>query len=162
MQQQQCTAAIGGVVGQAKAGTLLELVQALDLLGVQAHGEVDGVAHRHDLVAPVFHLGIEVGLVLVGVGIQIARRQGRIGLNVVAELDHLDLQAVFFGHFFDLLKNLGVRASRHTNLEGFVLRQRAGGKTGGQGQGEGRLQQGALVHGDTFRMEIPRILGLAL
>ena len=150
LEHQQHTAAIGGVVGDADAGAFLQILQVFDLLRIDADGEVDRVAHGHDLVATVFHLGIEVGLVLVAIAIQVAGGQCGVGLHVVGELDDLDLQAVLLGNLLHLFKNLGVRAASHADLDGLVLGQGGHRQSGSEGQCQGGLQKGTLVHGSPW------------
>jgi hypothetical protein len=70
--------------------------------------------------------------VLVAVGVQVAGGERGVGLDVVAELDDLDFQAVFFGDLLDLLKNLRVRAGGDADLERLVLREHGAGERGGQ------------------------------
>jgi hypothetical protein len=70
--------------------------------------------------------------VLVAVGVQVAGGERGVGLDVVAELDDLDLQAVFFGDLLDLLKDLRVRAGGDADLERLVLREHGGRQGGGQ------------------------------
>ena len=53
--------------------------------------------------------------------IVVASGQRSVGLNVVAELDDLDLEAVLLGNLFHLLKNLRVGAAGHAHLDGLVL-----------------------------------------
>ena len=150
MQHQQGAAAIGRVVRNAETCALLQVFQVLDLFGIHTNREVDGVADRHDLVATVLDLLVEVGLVLVAVGVQVAGGQCRVGLHIVAELDDLDFQAVFFSDLFDLLENLRVRACRDANSQRLVLRQQSAGEGGCEGQREGRLHEATFVHGVSF------------
>ncbi|MNZ86101.1 hypothetical protein D3C78_1049140 [compost metagenome] len=85
---------------------------------------------------------------LVAVGIEVTRRQGRIGLDIVTKLDHLDLQALFFGDQLHLLENLGVGAGGDADLDRcLVLCQGRQGRSQGQAQGQSGLQKMALVHG---------------
>jgi hypothetical protein len=59
--------------------------------------------------------------VLVAVGIQVAGGQRRIGLDIVAELDDLEVQTVLGSNLFDHFHDLRVRAGGHADLDGLVL-----------------------------------------
>ena len=50
------------------------------------------------------------------------------------------------GDLLHLFQDLGVRAARDTDLEGFVLRQHRAREAHSEGKGQGRLQEVALVH----------------
>ena len=83
LQQQEHAAAVGGVVGNAKARAFFQLAQRFHFFGIQADGKGDGVGHADELVATVFDLLLQVGFVLVAVGVQVAGGQRGVGLHVL-------------------------------------------------------------------------------
>ena len=76
---------------------------------------------------------------LVAVGVEVAGGQRGVGLDVVAELDDLDLQAVLLGDLLHLLEDLRVRAGGDADLQRLVLRQQRRGQRGGDGDRQGAV-----------------------
>ena len=125
LQQQQRAAAVGRVIGNADARAFGQVFQAGVLFGINAHRKGHRPGHAHELVAPVGHLLVQIGLVLVAVGLQVARGQRGIGLHVVAEFHHFNGQPLRGGVLFHLFHDFGVRAGGGAHLEhGWVIGQR--------------------------------------
>ena len=76
---------------------------------------------------------------LHGVQVQIARRQRGVGLHVVVEFDHLQINAFLGGQGLDLLHHQRVGAGRDADFELDVL----GLGRASEGEGVGGGQQGA-------------------
>ncbi len=112
LQQHQCAAAIGRIIGDGDRGAVLQVRQALDLLGVTAEGLDMDQRHRHEGRLAVLVEAVQVRLVLEEVGVQLLVRQLQVGLHVVAE--HLDVELhAFLGQLgLDHFKDLGVRNLR--------------------------------------------------
>ncbi|MNY18744.1 hypothetical protein D3C86_1521440 [compost metagenome] len=98
------------------------------------------------LVAAILDLGFQVRQMLVAVGVEVACGQRGVRLDVVAELHHLDIQAVLGRHLLHLLHDLRVRAARHANLDRLFLRQRARGNGQAQRHCSSSLQQITTLH----------------
>lgn len=64
LQQQQCAAAVGGIVGNAELARG-QFGQRLDLFGVDADREIHRISHPADLVATVLELRVQIRAVLV-------------------------------------------------------------------------------------------------
>ncbi|MNL57704.1 hypothetical protein D3C87_1812890 [compost metagenome] len=83
---------------------------------------------------------------LVAVGVQVAGGQRGVGLDVVAELDHLDVQAVLGGDLLHLFHDLGVRAAGHADLDRLFLGDGARCQRCADRGAENPLQQVATLH----------------
>ena len=64
---------------------------------------------------------------LEAVDVDISLVQGDVRLDIVAEFDDLDLQAVFFGHFLDHFHDLRMRARGYPDFQRFVRSRRRRG-----------------------------------
>jgi hypothetical protein len=89
-------------------------------LGIDAHRKIDGETGRHDLVAAVRVLVVEIGLVLERIGLQIAGIQRRVGNHIIGEFDDLNVETVLRGDRFDGFEDLGMGPGRDADLDGFA------------------------------------------
>src|SRR5690606_32241821 len=135
VQQQQGAAAVGGVVGDHHGGAVGQVVQRLVLAGVGAEGFDVHAGHADQLGALALVELIEVRLVLEEVGVQALLGDLNVGLHVVGEDLHLEVDALFGQRRLDELENLGVRHRRGGNVQffrGLGGQCRDGGKGGKQ------------------------------
>ena len=98
---------------------------------------------------------------LIDIGVDIAGRQRRIGLDEIAKLHQLDLQALLGRHLLGHFGNLSVGASSHANgdFQILSLNQRSGRQQGRSGE---RRNQRTLVHDGHLSRHIQQKLGSAL
>jgi hypothetical protein len=83
---------------------------------------------------------------LIAVGVEVAGGQRGVRLDVVAELDDLDIEAILGGDLLDLFHDLGVRTAGHADLDRLVLRHRGGGEAGTERGADDPLQQATTLH----------------
>src|SRR3546814_1304164 len=79
--------------------------------------DLDGIAHRHDVVAAGGDLVVEIGHVLERVGVELAGVQRLVGQHVVAEGDDLELEPVTRRDLFHHLQNFLLGAGHDANPE---------------------------------------------
>ena len=122
LQQQQRTAQVGRIVryGDLRAG--LQLVDALDLLGVAGDRIDKGIADGDQLVTTILDLGIQIGLVLEGVDIDAAIVQRDVWRDVIAEADDFNFQTVLLlGDFLGDFNHLSLGSGDGADLDVVVL-----------------------------------------
>ncbi len=142
-QHQKRAATIGRVVRNADGCAILQLVQALHLLGVDTHWRGDGGADADDIELAVGNLVVEIGLVLEGVGLQLAIGQRLVRHDVIGEIEDFDIEALGRGNLLHLLHDLRMFGRGHADLDGFS--QRAAGKEGCERSSDDELFHGCLL-----------------
>ena len=119
-------------------------------MGIDVQGDDKGVADGLDLVALLFHLVIQVDLMLEGVQVNVATVQGVVRGGVVGELDDLQVDALCFQALLCRFPQVFVDAAHHAQLDGGGFGGAAAAcagvtalaAAGSQGQGEGGGGQG--------------------
>ena len=150
-QQLQGAGLVGGVVGHRDDRAVRDGVQAAAFARVDAERFVVDVAHA-DQVGAVFLIErIEVLLVLEVVGVHLAVFGHHIGLDIVAELDDLEFDALLSQNLFGNFQDFGMRRGRGGHFQGrafqaaglagrrlgrSVGRNGRGGAAAGQGEGQ--------------------------
>src|SRR5690554_2731563 len=130
-QQQQGAAAVGGVIGDGHGGTLGDIVQRVQLAGVDAKRLDVDVGYADQVGAAALVELIQVGLVLEEVGIQTTFGDLQVRLHVVGEDLDIQLHALFGQSGFDELEDLRVGNSSGGDAE---FLSSVGAKRSGQRQ----------------------------
>ncbi|GFN02625.1 hypothetical protein Smic_11810 [Streptomyces microflavus] len=147
-EQLEGAAAVGGVVGDGYGLAGLDVLEVLDLLGVETQGLQVHVHDRDDGGVVLLVEVVQVGLVLEEVGVDLAGLGGGVRQDVVRELLDLQLEALLLRQvLLDEVQDVGVRRRGRGDDEGLggvrlrpalALGGRVGVRTAGaQAEGEG-------------------------
>ena len=149
-EEQQRTAAIRRVVRDGDGCTVLQLVELLDLVRVDAHRLDVDTEDVHELeLGMLLNEILQVRLMLEEVRVDLLVVRGDVRLNIVVELDDLELYAFLFEFGADRLEDLRMGNGRCTDLDdllrlgvvgGFVCAAAAAGE-GKCGDGKHKSEQ---------------------
>ena len=143
-EEQQRTAAIRRVVRDGDGCTVLQLVELLDLVRVDAHRLDVDTEDVHELeLGMLLNEILQVRLVLEEVRVDLLVVRGDVRLNIVVELDDLELYAFLFEFGADRLEDLRMGNGRCTDLDDLLRLGVVGGLVcAAAAAGEGKCGDG--------------------
>ena len=117
-QQLQSAGLVGGVVGHGDGRAVRNVCQIIALARIDAERLIVDRADADQMGAVFLVEAVEVGGVLEVVGVNLAVLGDEVGLDVVAELNNLEVDALLGQNLLGHIQNLGVGRGGGGDLQG--------------------------------------------